>query len=208
MLKAVGGSSVKIDMTQLACFLMSAYEIIYCNHYNNFVMNYYIDTDWCHGNSTIFYLIHWGRVTYICGRKLTIIGWYNGLSPGRNIVNCTLGNKLQWNLNRNSCIFIQENAFENVVCKMAATLYRSLYVHTSFIATKSHNSFGGKQATLQEIHGAPNKICRRFRSVCLVSSFSSTPIVCFNPIWLYYWERSIFTIASMHHNDVTLVHGV
>ena len=35
-------------------------------------------------------------------------------------MNWTLGNKLQWNLNRNSCIFIQENAFENVVWKMAA----------------------------------------------------------------------------------------
>ena len=39
-------------------------------------------------------------------------------------VNWTLGNKLQWNLNRNSCIFIQENAFENVVWKMAAILSR------------------------------------------------------------------------------------
>ena len=33
-------------------------------------------------------------------------------------------NKLQWNVNRNSCIFIQENAFENVVWKMAAILSR------------------------------------------------------------------------------------
>ena len=37
-----------------------------------------------------------------------------------NIVSLTLGNKLQWNLNRNEYIFIQENAFENVVWKMAA----------------------------------------------------------------------------------------
>ena len=37
-----------------------------------------------------------------------------------NIVNLTLGNKLQWNLNRNEYIFIQDNAFENVVWKMAA----------------------------------------------------------------------------------------
>ena len=35
-----------------------------------------------------------------------------------NIVNWTLGNKLQWNYNRNSNIFIEENAFENVVCEM------------------------------------------------------------------------------------------
>ena len=29
-------------------------------------------------------------------------------------------NELQWNFNRNSNIFIQENAFENVVCEMAS----------------------------------------------------------------------------------------
>ena len=39
-----------------------------------------------------------------------------------NIVNWTLGNKLWWNLNRNWYIFIQENAFETVVCKMVAIL--------------------------------------------------------------------------------------
>ena len=37
-----------------------------------------------------------------------------------NIVNWTLGNKLQWNLNQNPNIFIQENAFENGVCEMAS----------------------------------------------------------------------------------------
>ena len=38
--------------------------------------------------------------------------------------NCQLdpGNKLQWNFNRNSNIFVQENSFENVVCKMAPIL--------------------------------------------------------------------------------------
>ena len=38
------------------------------------------------------------------------------------IVNWTLGKKLQWNRNRNLYIFIQENAFENVVWKMVAIL--------------------------------------------------------------------------------------
>ena len=33
-------------------------------------------------------------------------------------------NKHQWNLNQNSCIFIPENAFENVVWKMAAIVSR------------------------------------------------------------------------------------
>ena len=41
-----------------------------------------------------------------------------------NIVNSTLRNKLQWNFNRNSNIFIQENVLENVVWEMAAILPR------------------------------------------------------------------------------------
>ena len=41
-----------------------------------------------------------------------------------NFVNWTLGNKFQRNLNRNSCIFIQENVFENFVWKMVAILSR------------------------------------------------------------------------------------
>ena len=34
-----------------------------------------------------------------------------------NIINWTLRNKPQWNFNQNSYIFIQENAYETVVCK-------------------------------------------------------------------------------------------
>ena len=44
------------------------------------------------------------------------------LNQWRNIVNWSLGNKLQLNLKRNLYIFVQENAFENVVCDMAAIL--------------------------------------------------------------------------------------
>ena len=32
---------------------------------------------------SIVYLTHWGRVTYICVSKLTIIGWDKGLAPAR-----------------------------------------------------------------------------------------------------------------------------
>ena len=41
-----------------------------------------------------------------------------------NIVNWTSGNKFQWNLNQNLYIFIQENAFENVVWNMVFILSR------------------------------------------------------------------------------------
>ena len=63
-----------------------------------------------HGNSCIILYI-------ICAD--------NGLVPSRqcwNIVNWTLRNKLQWNLNWNSHIFIQGNVFENIIWKMAAIL--------------------------------------------------------------------------------------
>ena len=78
-------------------------------------------------------LTHLCRVTHICVSKSTIIVSDNGLSPDRrppshylnqcwNIVNWNLRNNLQWNINQNSYIFIQENAFENVVRKLAAIL--------------------------------------------------------------------------------------
>ena len=77
-------------------------------------------------------LTRWGRVTHICVGNLTIIGSENGLSsPGRNIVDWTPRNILQWNVNRNSYIFIQVNPFENVVGKMAAILSRPQCVKSS-----------------------------------------------------------------------------
>ena len=63
-------------------------------------------------------------MTHICVGNLTIIGSYNGLSPGRRqaiiwtnaekMGNWTLGNKLKGGFNWNKTIFIEENTFENV----------------------------------------------------------------------------------------------
>ena len=68
---------------------------------------------------------HWGWVTRIYVRSLTISGSDYCLSPSRHqaifwtnagiLFMKRLGNNLQWNLNLNLYIFIQENAFENVV---------------------------------------------------------------------------------------------
>ena len=80
-------------------------------------------------------LTPWGRAMHICVSDQTIIGSDNGLSPSHylnqcwNIVNLTLSNKLQWKGNRKSQIFIKENAFENIVCEMAAILSRSQCVN-------------------------------------------------------------------------------
>ena len=45
-------------------------------------------------------------------------------------------NKLQWNFNRNYNIFIQENAFESVVCERAAILSRPQCVKTRVTVRK------------------------------------------------------------------------
>ena len=39
------------------------------------------------------------------------------------IVNWTLWNKVQWNFNQNTKLFIHENAFENIVRKLAAIVF-------------------------------------------------------------------------------------
>ena len=79
-------------------------------------------------------LTHWSRVMHICVSRITNIGSDNGLSPGRRqaiirtsaeiLLIWTLWNIFQWNLHSNSHIFIQEDAFEHVVWKMAAILSR------------------------------------------------------------------------------------
>ena len=69
------------------------------------------------------------------------IGSGNGLSPiwcqantWTNVVlfvNWTPGNKFQWNLNLNSLIFIQENAFKKAVCQnVALILSRGRWIKT------------------------------------------------------------------------------
>ena len=67
------------------------------------------------------------RVTHICVSRLDhhwfrkwLVAWSapsHYLNQCWNIVNWILRKKLQWNLNHNLYIFIQENAIENVVCQ-------------------------------------------------------------------------------------------
>ena len=76
-------------------------------------------------------LTHRGQVGHICVGKLGhhwFIQWLvTYLAPSHYMIQCcnwTIRNERQWNCNRNSYIFIQENPFENVVWKMAAILSR------------------------------------------------------------------------------------
>ena len=73
-------------------------------------------------------------MTHICVNKLNhhlfrkwLVDWpapSHYLNKCLIVVNWTLRNKLQLNLNRSSNISIQENAFERVVCETAAILSR------------------------------------------------------------------------------------
>ena len=78
-------------------------------------------------------LTHWGRVTCICVSKLTIIGWDNRLA---------LPNIFQWKFNQNTTIFIEENAFENVLCEIAYIMPRSQCVKDFYAKYNPHHRFG------------------------------------------------------------------
>ena len=83
-------------------------------------------------------LTRWGRVTHICVGNSTIIGSDNGLSPGRapshylnqcwNIVNRTLGNKLQWNLNA-----IETFSFKEMHLKLSSAKWRPFCIGLSVL---------------------------------------------------------------------------
>ena len=86
-------------------------------------------------------LTQWGRVTHICVSNLTIIGSDNGLSHGRCLAiiwtnaGILLIEPLGTNLSAISIVVcILENAFENVVCDMAAILSRPQCVYYVVLA--------------------------------------------------------------------------
>ena len=60
--------------------------------------------------------------------------------PMQLIVNWSLGNKFQWNLNQNNTIFIQKNRLEYVVCKMSAILSQPLCVNSTHDNTMEPHS--------------------------------------------------------------------
>ena len=75
-------------------------------------------------------------------------------AEGIDITNWTLRNKLQWNFNRNSNNFIQENAFEVVVCEMAAILFRPECVNSFawIISTVTEPNLVPKQCIVTAVH--------------------------------------------------------
>ena len=77
-------------------------------------------------------------------------------------------NKLQWNFNRNSNIYIQENALENVVCEMASNwtnagilLIRNLGTKLSEIFSE-RDTISFKKTQLEMTSGKWRPFCLRF----------------------------------------------
>ena len=68
-------------------------------------------------------LTHWGRVTH--NGSVTIIGSDNGFLPGQRqaIIWTSAGMLLIQNVGTNFSEHIQENAFEIVICGMAANFF-------------------------------------------------------------------------------------
>ena len=93
-----------------------------------------------------------------------------------NVFNSNRGNKLQWNLKRNKYIFIQENAFENVVCEMAGILFRPqcLNVESGYSKIKICPS--------TECHKVSADLVRHFEN-CDLTSKSSTATLCSSLQW-------------------------
>ena len=76
------------------------------------------------------HLTHWGRVTHICVSELTNHHWFRQwlvawpapshyLNQCWNIVNWTIGNKFQWNINRNDTF-----SFKKIHLKMLPGKWR------------------------------------------------------------------------------------
>ena len=123
------------------------WNITWCICGNNSGNDQILET---HARQCLNQLTHWGRVTHICASKLTIIGSDDGLLPGRRqaiiwtndgiLLIRTFRTQYQWHRKRNSYIFIQENAFQNVVRKMAAILSRPQCVKLETIGELTHHS--------------------------------------------------------------------
>ena len=98
--------------------------------------------DWSGVKKMFFKIINKLRSRWLLHHFCYVSNDRHYLNQCWNIVNWTLGNKLQWNLNWNWYIFIQDNAFENVICEMASILSRPQCVNTG--VTLASFQFSGK----------------------------------------------------------------
>ena len=101
-------------------------------------------SNFTYGNPFVIYLTHLPLVPHICVSELNqhwfrqcfVAYWAPShyLNQYWVIVNWSLRNKLQWNLNQNTTFIIHKNVSENIVCEMAAILSRLRWVKLSLIS--------------------------------------------------------------------------
>ena len=97
------------------------------------VITHVMDTQWLGGLVVIRTFNSFRPSDHAYMHRNPIIISSHDLAPSHylnqcwNIVNWTLRNKLQWDCNQNSHISIQENAFENVIWKMAPILSQPMH---------------------------------------------------------------------------------
>ena len=72
-------------------------------------------------------------------------------------MNWTLKKTFQWNVNRNSDIFVRENAFENVICKLSASPCRPQCVNNR----KPYKGVMGSDWTLLGLYSLSDKTSYR-----------------------------------------------
>ena len=85
------------------------------------------------------YWFRWWLVAHLAPSHYLNLCW--------GIVNWTLRNKLQWNFDQNTKFIIHENASENVVCEMAAILFKESWV----ISPSTVSQLGGSVLWLSGI---------------------------------------------------------
>ena len=159
---------------------------------------------------------------YIYVSKLNSIGSDNGLSPGRHqtIICTNAGILLIRNvatnfreilIKRNSYIFIQENAFENIVCEIAAILSRPrcvkdqgprIFLKISRNVKNTLISRYGKSQKLLNIERSRNvneciwlQKCSQVKSLGHKSVFL-LPVSVLVPVWLY---QTIYLMTPTKH---------
>ena len=133
-----------------------------------------------------------------------------------NTVNRTLGNTLQWNINWTQYIFIRENIFENVFCKIACISFWSQIVNRFKIiqpGTSSifHMTFGRNYQTLSYGLKVPRWVWDIFRVTSRgVHHGNHDPAVPFKV--RHIWEPPLanglpkFAIVAVTYRQITVFH--
>ena len=125
------------------------------------------------------YWFRWWLVTYSVPSHYLHQFWF--------IVNWELGNKFQLNFNPNSYIFIQENAFENVICKIVAIWSRWRWIkHT--------------HASHSPTHPKPNKLEKGEGQVLDESGhlLCQNCVLAWEYVWPVLWDSEKWKYSTLH----------